>query len=53
MRLVPNAELAEFPDAGHGVIFQRAQDLAARMLAHFAKHDQPSRQTRERATSAR
>lgn len=35
-RLIPHAELVELADAGHGVTFQRAEELNARLLEHFA-----------------
>jgi pimeloyl-ACP methyl ester carboxylesterase len=37
--LLPNANLVVFEDAGHGVTFQRADALNARLLEHFAAHD--------------
>jgi aminoacrylate hydrolase len=37
--LLPNANLVVFEDAGHGVTFQRADALNARLLEHFAEHD--------------
>jgi pimeloyl-ACP methyl ester carboxylesterase len=38
-RLIPHAELVEYPDAGHGITFQRAADLNERVLSHFAEND--------------
>jgi len=37
--LIPDSELVEYPDAGHGITFQYAAALNERLLAHFAKHD--------------
>ncbi len=38
-QLIPHAELVEYPDAGHGITFQKAAELNERLLAHFAEHD--------------
>ncbi len=32
---IPGARLVTFPDAGHGVVFQRASDLNRHLLDHF------------------
>ena len=36
---IPDARLVEFPDGGHGVTFQHADALNARLLEHFARVD--------------
>ena len=41
-RLIPNARLLTFPDAGHGIIRQCYQELNAALLSHFARADAES-----------
>lgn len=36
-RLIPDAELVSFAEAGHGIIHQCAEQVAARLTAHFAR----------------
>jgi len=38
MKVLPKAKLVAFEDAGHGLIYQRAEALNRAMLEHFAEH---------------
>lgn len=38
--LIPGAELMEFEDAGHGVLFQHSARINDALLAHFGRADQ-------------
>lgn len=40
-RLIEHAEVARFDDAGHGLVFQCADALNARLAAHFAANEPP------------